>query len=248
MRLDTSHPLYKHLIGCWFSKDPAMQNLCTPHQSNDVTPGATTTPAPEDGGIRLDSACGFVTNTDHPDLDADSNYFWLIKYKLRAQVSAGNVIFGNRFNSYSGLLRFFKITEDNVQYYNTGNDLNMVHPRVAGETYDLCVVKEGSNFTLYLNGEIHATDTSTKTMSRNPTYIANGNKDLIQEGTNITVYHAMHGTVAPTHSQILSLYKNPDQLLYNANEEYYQAAAGAPPTATNLYDEYYKRLLAGVSV
>jgi hypothetical protein len=225
-----------------------MNNLCTPHQLNSVNTSSSTTPAPVGGGIRLDSSCGLVTNTDQPDLDADSCYFWQIKYKLRSSIANSNVIFGNRYNSYSGLLRFFKITENNVEYYNSGNDLSMRHPNTAGETYDLWVVKEGSNFTMYLDGEIHATDTSSKTLSRNPVFIGNGRNNAIQEATDIIVYHAMHGAVAPNHSQIQQLYNNPRELLYSANNEDYFLKSSSPPVVGSAYDEYYKSLLTGASL
>jgi len=224
MRLDRSHPIARHLIGCWFSKDPAMQNLCYPTESNDVVSGSSTTPAPEDGGIRLDANCGFVTNTRQPALTADSNYFWLIKYKVRSNISGGNVIFGNRFQGSSSPLQFVKITENNVQFYNGGNDLNLVHDRTVGETYDLALVKEGSNFTLYIDGEVHITGTSSKTMASNPVYLANGSSAAISEATDIVVYHAMHGATAPTSEQIASLHANPEQVLWTPNDEYYKPA------------------------
>jgi hypothetical protein len=228
MKLNRRHPIARHLIGCWFAKGgPALHNLCAPFEA--PTYQGTSEPKFDGNSVQLDSNLSYTTGTKVPQLTADSNYFWYIKYTLVVAVASFRVVMGNRFDGGSSPLRFCKLTEGDFDYYNSADDLTLAHPEDAGGTYEIAVVKEGSTFTMYLDGEFHAQDTSSKVMDvENPVILGGGGSTSLGEPTNIRVFHAAHGPIAPTDEQIYSLYKDPEQLLYRPlKTDYYFVSADA---------------------
>lgn len=246
MRLNKRHPIAQHLIGFWYAKgDPALHNICAGRVGPSVQGTGNT--AYNGDSVTIDSNFTLYSETDSPTIGPDDNYFWWIKYKLNSLQAAGNVVFGNRTGG-SSPLRFCKLTEDNFQFYNSGNDLNLERPRVVDTIYDVMIVKEGNNFTLYLDGKEHATDTSAKDMTyANPVCIGGGASYYNNESTDIDVYHAAHGPVAPSALQAKSLYENPEQLLYKSINDYYFVPAEASPSGATTDAINFSDTFAGVA-
>lgn len=226
MELNWQHPLAPHLIYLSYAKfGPSLHNICG--KKHVPTRQGTGTPVFNGDAITLNSDISYTTNTKSPELTGSSNYFWWVKYKLNVAVANSRTVFGNRFGGGSTPLRFCKLTEAGFEYYNNGNDLSLSHPNTTGEIYDIMVVKRGNDFTLYLDGAKHATSSSSRTMNvENPVCIGGGADVYLGEPTNIDVYHAAHGPIAPTAEQVYSLYIDPEQLLDQYQDEYYYIPAG----------------------
>jgi len=234
MKLDKRHPIGRHLVGCWFPyKDPAMMNIVNNHELSTIGSGATSVRKLENGGMRLDNACSIKTNNTQPSILSDGDYFWFIRFRLRALINVNHTVFGNRLGGTSSPLQFVKFYEGGFQYYNNASGPTMAFTRAAETERTVLVVKRNADWKMYLNGELHATATAAVSMDPNPIYIGSGDVNAFYENTNIRFYFGMHGPVAPSPAQVASLFANPEQVLYSSyNQTFYESTATPPATDT----------------
>ena len=108
-----------------------MINLANNNELSAIGASATSLRKLENGGMRLDNACSIQTNNTQPAIAADGDYFWFIRFRLRALINTNHTVFGNRLGGTSSPLQFVKFYESGFSYYNNATGPTMTYPRAA---------------------------------------------------------------------------------------------------------------------
>jgi len=128
---------------------------------------------PADSGVRIFTFTGdqYEKLADVPALTAQNKIIWRMEVNIAADCEPGGILMGNR--STPGSDTFFKITPSKgIQLYKNGKHLFRMEAKIpAGRWTSVKVVKDGTQFTLYVDGKKAGEAQSAEPADAMPCYL-----------------------------------------------------------------------------
>jgi len=212
---DDSNPMGKDCLGAWYLTRG--QELWDATGKHGLATILSNTIGMHEGrySAEFTSAANNVINTGamQPALAKLDSFTWVVRAWVNASSAPNRVIFGNRYDGTASPLQFSKATPGKMEYYNGGTYsplLNYTLTRSKWQT--LIIVKDGANFTGYVDGAVSATGTTIFDMDANPLYIGAGGSTGQEEFAGFIEFAAAF-TRALLPSEVISFNNNPYQLL-----------------------------------
>jgi len=119
------------------------------------------------GNITFNGTNQYTSTTySQPAYGTSTSFTWNVWFNPGAAGNLDSPIIGNRTGA-----TWTKLTKNAFEYY----PLIMTHSLTLNLWQNVCIVKNGTNFTYYKNNIVITTNSSTQTMASNPFFVGGDN-------------------------------------------------------------------------
>lgn len=136
--------------------------------------------------ILFDGVNDYAKSYTVPALTTTDSYTWTGYVYIYPETAATHILFGNRYGGSEYPLQFSKMTKSAFEYYYNGTNYSMPYAAPESQWINIAIVKNGANFTYYINGSSVASRAAVPVnMAANPFNIGgNYNQATASEAEN----------------------------------------------------------------